>query len=450
MAYFFPVIISITLFFSLNSVHASSLLPAPDFRIWSPNNSGGWNINYGSNSSGGSSSGNVQVLSGGTQVRLHNLWDVPSSSGKSYRVPLSHTSTVDLLKVGSALGSIARKLSPVGMAIGTAAYICSETNICDIDGLWTIPGTLDPNDYPTTTPIQSYCTSGFCSGQYDTRAPTASESCRIAAEVAKLWGNNRTGSAISSTQCEVRNATTNDVVTAGPIAIVASCPPKYSNSGGQCVLTESNESRTPTTQDWDDAEATLNQPASTQHIIDNGGYVPADSSSPPLLENAPITQPIGTTTTTLYDANNNATGTQTKETTLTITDGATLDAPNQITYNETTVTNNYDLSNNLIDRTVTDTSAPPPAPPEIGDIEIEFDSVPENELEEYETPDMDDWTSWGSGACPPPISINTNHWNGVLDTQPMCDFAEGINPFVLLFAALISAYIVAGIRTSGH
>lgn len=444
MAYFFPVILFISLFFSLNPVY-SAVLDSPAHRVFVQDSNGNWKTLRGA-------SGNLSIQSGnlGNSVTQVSRLPIPASNGKTYSVDVSRTANVDLLKVGSALGSLARKLSPVGMAIGTAAYICSETNICDIDGLWTIPGALDPNDYPTTTPIQSYCTSGSCSGQYDTRAPTPSESCRIAAEVAKLWANNRVGSAISDTECEVRYADTNNLLLIAPIAIVPSCPPKYSNTGGQCVLTESNESRTPTTQDWDTAESALNQPASTDHVINNGGDVPVDVTTPPTIDNAPISQPIGSTTSTLYDANNNATGTQTKETTLNVTDGATSNAPNQITYNETTIINNYDLNNNLIDSTVTETSAPPPEPPEIGDIEIEFDSVPENELEEYETPDMEDWTSWGSGSCPPPISINTNHWNGVLDTQPMCDFAEGINPFVLLFAALISAYIVAGIRTSGH
>lgn len=431
MAYFFPVILFITLFFSQNSVYSSSLLTAPDFRIWSPDGSGGWNINYGSKSTGGTVSGNAQVLSGGTQLRHHNLWDIPSSNGKSYRVPLSHTSVVDVSKVGSRLGSLARLLSPVGMAIGTAAYICTETNICDNAGEWffneqqTIPSDNDPGwCYGGTLTFKACieqsgpCGYGYLGGPLN----------RKCSDGVKLSS--------SSWSFKVYDSLNQFIST---ITVTRSSP-----------WTPSGEFRPLEQSDWDAAESALNQPASTEHIINNGGTVPADSSSPPSLDGAPVSQPIGTTTTTLYDANNNATGTQTKETTLTITDGATLDAPNQIIYNETTVINNYDLSNNLIDRTVVDTSAPPPAPPEIGDIEIEFDSVSENELEEYETPDMDDWTSWGSGSCPPPISINTNHWNGVLDTQPMCDFAEGINPFVLLFAALISAYIVAGIRTSGH
>ncbi len=152
---------------------------------------------------------------------------------------------------------------------------------------------------------------------------------------------------------------------------------------------------------------------------------------------------------TIYDANNNATGTQTKETTISITEGGSSDNYNQITFNETTIINNYDLNNNLTDSTVTDTSAPPPAPPELPDIEIEFDSVPDRDLEEEEIDEMEDWESWGTGTCPPPISINTNHWQGELDTAPICDFAEGINPFVLLIAAVFSAYIVAGIRSTG-
>ncbi len=422
----------------------SAVLDSPSHRVFAQDSNGNWKTLR-------SSAGNLSIQSGngGNSVTQVSRLPIPASNGKSYPLEISRTATVDLLKVGSALGSIARKLSPVGMAIGTAAYICSETNICDIDGLWTIPATLDPNDYPTTTPIQSYCTSGMCSGQYDTRAPTASESCRIAAEVVKLWGNNRTGSAISSTECEVRNTDTNSILTTGTIAIVASCPPKYSNSGGQCVLTESNESRTPIQADWDAAESALNQPASTDHVLNNGGDVPVDVTTPPTIDNAPISQPIGTTTSTIYDANNNATGTQTKETTLTVTDGATSNAPNQITYNETTIINNYDLNNNLIDSTVTETSAPPPASPESPDIDYQFkfDEVSDNDLQEYEFPAVFSQDSWGSGSCPADRSVSYSHGNLELTYQPVCEFAEGIKPAVLVIAGLAAMFIVSGVRT---
>lgn len=444
MAYFFPVILFITLFFSQNSVYSSSLLTAPDFRIWSPDGSGGWNINYGSKSTGGTVSGNAQVLSGGTQLRHHNLWDIPSSNGKSYRVPLSHTSVVDVSKVGSRLGSLARLLSPVGMAIGTAAYICTETSICDQAGEWLFSPSSEFDIFDSNPSCSSVSSWPSISVHTNTSWHVSSPDTLVEATSFCPW-TDTSGSLPVNSAFFLYKDNCSFCSSGSSLVYVRTTAGAMPN--GQLP---SGDSRTPTQADWEAAEQILNQPASTEHIINNGGTVPADSSSPPSLDGAPVSQPIGTTTTTLYDANNNATGTQTKETTLTITDGATLDAPNQITYNETTVINNYDLSNNLIDRTVVDTSAPPPAPPEIGDIEIEFDSVSENELEEYETPDMDDWTSWGSGSCPPPISINTNNWNGTLDTQPMCDFAEGINPFVLLFAALISAYIVAGIRTSGH
>lgn len=434
MAYFFPVILFITLFFSLNSVH-SAVIDSPAHRVFAQDSNGNWKTLR-------SAAGNLSIQSGnlGNSVTQVSRLPIPASNGKTYSVDVSRTANVDLLKVGSALGSLARKLSPVGMAIGTAAYICSETNICDIDGIWTKSGDPQYDGYPPVTDGISYYPNGW---QHVTGyQPTQSLACS-ALQSSGVYGSTTITYDSGANKCIGTGVAVN-------VLFVGTCAAGYTLINGQCHLDESNQSRIATEQDWQSAESALNQPASTDHVINNGGDVPVDVSTPPTIDNAPISQPIGTTTSTTYDANNNATGTQTKETTLTVTDGATSNAPNQITYNETTIINNYDLNNNLIDSTVTETSAPPPEPPEIGDIEIEFDSVSENELEEYETPDMDDWTSWGSGSCPPPISINTNNWNGVLDTQPMCDFAEGINPFVLLFAALISAYIVAGIRTSGH
>jgi hypothetical protein len=425
----------------------SAVLDAPEFRVFTQDSNGNWKTVRGAN-------GNISIQSGnlGNSVTQVSRLPVPASNGKSYPLEISRTATVDLLKVGSALGSLARKLSPVGMAIGTAAYICSETNICDEAGKWVIPADPQYSDYPSSYPSSDGRWSpGSSSGlTYPTPAAACSDSGRpysnpaLYEQKSPVFVNN------NNYNCEVKRISDNATLFNGSTVRTANvCPTGYTLNDGTCVFGGNTESVEPDQAQWDAAEAALNQPASTDHVINNGGDVPVDVSTPPAINNTPISQPIGTTTSTTYDANNNATGTQTKETTLTVTDGATSNAPNQITYNETTIINNYDLNNNLIDSTVTETSAPPPAPPEAPDIDYQFkfDEVSDNDLQDYEFPAVFSQDSWGSGSCPADRSVSYSHGNLELTYQPVCEFAEGIKPAVLVIAGLAAMFIVSGVRT---
>ena len=412
----------------------SAVLDAPEFRVFTQDSNGNWKTVRGAN-------GNISIQSGnlGNSVTQVSRLPVPASNGKSYPLEISRTATVDLLKVGSALGSLARKLTPVGIALGTASYICQETNICDIDGIWTKAGDPQYDGYPPVTDGISYFPNGW---QHVTgNQPTQSLACS-ALQAAGVYGSTTITYDSGVNKCVGTGVSVS-------VLFVGSCAAGYTLVNGQCHLDESNQSRPATQQDWETAESALNQPASTDHVLNNGGDVPIDVSTPPTINNAPISQPIGSTTSTIYDANNNATGTQTKETTLTVTDGATSNAPNQITYNETTIINNYDLNNNLIDSTVTETSAPPPAPPEAPDIDYQFkfDQVSDNDLQDYEFPAVFSQDSWGSGSCPADRSLSYSHGNLELTYQPVCQFAEGIKPAVLVIAGLAAMFIVSGVRT---
>lgn len=59
-----------------------------------------------------------------------------------------------------------------------------------------------------------------------------------------------------------------------------------------------------------------------------------------------------------------------------------------------------------------------------------------------------DYESWGDGVCPLPIQIQTSFNTFTVPTEPICDFAEGARPIILMLAGLTAMFIIAGIRNA--
>ncbi len=200
------------------------------------------------------------------------------------------------------------------------------------------------------------------------------------------------------------------------------------------------ETRTPTETDWANAEPKLNVDGAIAPIIIGGGSVKIDV---PTFQ--PIQQPIGTTTTTLKDSAGNVTGTETTTTTLNITNASTSTVVNNYNVTETTVTTTYNNSNQVTGSTSTNSDAPPKTPDTKPPI-IEFDQVPDSNLQTAEVPGTFTTNSWGGGTCPPDTTINYKYGTLTYDMQPACDFASGIQPVTLVLAAVIAAYLISGVR----
>jgi len=393
---------------------------APNHRVFAQDSNGSWKTLNSANGRLSIQSGNM-----GNSVTQVSRLPIPASNGQSYPVDVARTSAVDIAKIGGALGALARRLTPIGMAIGTAAYICQETNICDEAGQWMIPADPEYSGYPSTYPAsEGRWSPGSSSGlTYPTPAAACQDSGRPFGDKSLYQFKEVQMVNASNGNCYVTRISDGATLfNSSTVRTINQCPTGYTNSGGNCIFNGTTESRTPTETDWEAAEQALNKPQSTDHVINNGGEVPIESSNPPYVHspstassppgsNSPVQQPLGTTTTTTYDANNNATGTQTKETTISITEGGTSNNYNQITINETTIINNYDLNNNLIDSTVTDTSVQPPAPPESPDVDyrIRIDDVSDVDLEEYEFPAVFSQDSWGTGSCPADRSVSYSY-----------------------------------------
>lgn len=371
----------------------------------------------------------------GNRASVPFQFNVPS--GQSV-VPVSgvRESNLSLNRIGKAATNFAKKVGPIGAGVAVAGLVCDLSNICDDgnDG-WIIPSEFsDPNAYPQSTELGYwyYVTPANGGGQ------TLPAACSVAVSA---LGAGYTG----HTEGEICKLSFNGILSnnAVPAFIPGSCSSHYLNTGSSCDLQESTESSVPTDQNWTDAETALNDEQFIQPLFDAGAELPVDQPDP----FPPVNTITGSTTKTIRDGDGNIIGTEVTENTLTLSDVSSPDSPNLVDVTETKKVTTYDINNNITN-TETSVSNPPPIEPptEEQDQDIEFDDMAENELEEYEIPEINDFSSWGSGTCPPPIDIVTTHWNGQIDTQPICTYAEGLKPFVLLIAALSSAFIVSGSR----
>jgi len=353
---------------------------------------------------------------------------------------VTRSATVDVARVGKAFAKFAIASGPVGMALNIAQLACDLSSICNQAGQWMMNAPYDPTLYPDqTASIESFCTSGICSGANDTRAGSASQSCKTAAEVKQFWGSGKKGIAISATSCEVRDSSTNSVVLTSPITKVAGCPPLYVPSGSVCQFTGNNDSAPATQADWDSKESQLNDARFVPELVSKGADVPVNV---PTIVGTP-SKVLSDETTPTKDPQGNVTGSRRTTTTGELSDGASADHPSGGSYQEKTTVINYDINNTVINSTTTTTTQ---QQPEKQSFEIKFDEVPPATAQTYEVPNTFASTSWGTGQCPPDVQVNTKNVDFAIPTQPICDTATMVNPFMLMLSTLIGIYIIAGVR----
>ncbi len=354
----------------------------------------------------------------GSNVKL-TLEPTFNTSKGQFPVPIEKNLPVDLAnnRLGKAATGLLKALPGIGTAIALAELACDLAQICWNNGSGGF----------------QYSPSGTYQDQFD--------SC----EAATGWP--------SGTQPECNNARNNNPGTLywfrspAPGVVVTSCTlaatvgwfhaaAAYKN----CSNPPSGEPRTPTETDWTNAEPKLNVEGAITPLLNSGGQLPIQV---PTFN--PISKPIGTTTTTLKDASGNVTGTQTTETTLNITNASTSSVVNNYNVTETTITTTYNNSNQVTGTTTTAGDAPPKTPDTKPPI-IEFDQVPDSNLQTVEVPGTFTTSSWGGGTCPPDTTINYKYGTLTYDMQPACDFASGIQPVTLVLASVIAAFLLSGVR----
>lgn len=385
---------------------------------------------------------NSSAVLSGNNLALTEKVNIPTSKG-IFSVELQRTAAVDVSRVGRAVGVAARALGPVGIGLAAADAICSLTSICNQAGQWLMNPSHDPALYPSqTNSVESYCTAGMCSGESDTRAPTAAASCKKAVQEVKLWGPGYHYNLLSETGCQVLRDSDNSSLLVTTIEKRAGCPPLYIQAGSICTFTGSNQATTPTESDWANKENLLNDLQFVGTLLEK--FYPVPVQAPSIT--TPQKFPIGNQTTTLKDGNGNTTGTQTTTTEAEITTPSAAEnpsgSPSVIRITETSITNNYNINNELTSSTTTTTGGT--EKPQQQSYEIEIDNVNPDTLQEKPVSFPFDTNSWGSGSCPADRTVNYHYGSLNLTFQPACDFAVGIKPIVLILAGFVAMYIISG------
>lgn len=348
------------------------------------------------------------------------------------------TANVNTARLGSAMVGLAKKAGPVGMTLTAATLVCELTNICNQAGEWIFNNPYsNSTDYPPSTAVGFYITGGM----NGTQAPSQSLSCSLAAGK-QLAGSTTT--LINPTTCEEK---TSAGVFFRNIAVYwvgsGSCLEHYSLVGSNCVLTESATTGAPSATDWNNAAPKLNDDRVTPHLIEADEPLPTDSV--PTLTPGQKKQ-LGLDSAPTKDSNGNVTGREDTVTEIEPVDAGTSDNPGRVIIKETKTTIKYDNSNTQISSTTNTSYTSQPESNQPSGFSISFDTVPEATLQTYNVPNTFGTSSWGSGSCPPMIDVPTSKMTIHIPTQPVCDMAVMINPFVLLISSLISIYIVAGVR----
>ncbi len=321
--------------------------------------------------------------------------------------------------VGKAATGLLKSLPAIGTAITLVELACDLAQICwneDSDGFEYIPAGTYPNQY------------GSCEEAIGWPSGTNTDCNNVR--------NNNPGTIYWFRSPDYDSTfMSQNCVLAGTVGWT------YAAAGWKnCSNPPSGDPRTPSETDWTNAEPKLNVDGAIAPIIIGGGSVKIDV---PTFQ--PIQQPIATTTTTLKDSAGNVTGTETTTTTLNITNASTSTVVNNYNVTETTVTTTYNNSNQVTGSTSTNSDAPPKTPDTKPPI-IEFDQVPDSNLQTAEVPGTFTTNSWGGGTCPPDTTINYKYGTLTYDMQPACDFASGIQPVTLVLAAVIAAYLISGVR----
>jgi hypothetical protein len=340
------------------------------------------------------------------------------TTGRAHNVPVVRTASVDVPRVGSAVSKFAKALGPVAVGVAVGELICELSDICDNAGEWFFG-----------TPSTDLQTFGSC-------------------ETVALGEFAHYVNPANGTLFEYQRITQCDTVPAG-WGLASNCPASTPSCfQGDRLLQKATANGTPpdfraaTDQDWIDAEPVLSDPQFVQPLFDGGEDLPVlqPDSFPP------VNTVTGEKTTTLKDGAGNTIGTQTETTTITLTDNSTVDSPNNFDIKEEKTVTNFDINNNITDQSTTINEAPPSEAPAEDD--VTFDEVSDTILEEKVITAPLNTTSWGGGTCPAPIAMNTSVGNFEFDTQPFCDFAEALKPFILIVASILGAFIILRARKS--
>jgi hypothetical protein len=345
---------------------------------------------------------------------------VPTSKG-TFEFPISKTANVDTARLGGKVASFAKRVGPLGMALTAADLVCSLSNICNQSGNF------------------MYVQQGSFSGTYP--------SC----EAAVGWTSTPTYGSCQDIRTLNPNKTLHwwrapgEAPTDGGCTLVGTTGYAYAARGYTCTNAPTT-SRTVTDADWTTAATKLNDDRFTPHLIDDGLEALPISGIPTLP--AGQSKNVGQQSQPVRDSAGNVIGRDDSVTTIEAVDAATAEAPGRVIVKETTTTTRYDTNNTVINTTTATNYTAQPVESKPTNYEIKYDQVAPAELSTYQIPNTFNNTSWGSGTCPADITVVTSIKTFAIPSQPICNAADMLKPFVLLLSTITGIFIISGVRAS--
>ncbi len=365
----------------------------------------------------------------GRYINATSKADYTASNGRTYQIMIEKIGEIDGAKVGKAVGRMARVLGPVALGLEVMNLVCELSDICKKS---------DANDweyYKDGISATDAEATGWCSQD---RTVTL----KVCMEQYSNCGFERLGGT-SNLKCTNFHLHPNSNL---------SLLYDIQNSAGSTIAMNQTKSRLspfddipaqtriPTDEDWMTAETKLNDPRFDEPLLVNGQPVPL-ANLPIFGNNPPIK--LEESDTVNKDDQGNVTGTTHRTRELQLSDGATASKPGAVNGTEIETKTDYNSSGTPTGTsTKTDTSPPPEKP-----FTISFDAVDDVPLEQQTiTANLQPSQSWGEGACPGNVTVNTHYGAFTFDYQPTCDFASAIRPAVIFMASISALFIVTGYR----
>jgi hypothetical protein len=423
MAHFLRALI---LFFILlhNQAHAIGEPGSVDLAGWSKGADGTYTKAFGGST--------VSLTSAPKGITTTSTALVPTSKG-TFEFPISKTANVDTARLGGKVASFAKRVGPLGMALTAADLVCSLSTICNDAGQWMIKGSSLPGDPISLTIGGSWWTSAG-GASFTSSGAAGSQQCL----------NNIAG---GGGQLEVITRTSNqylfDVYCYRPIDNLHNV---YGGAISTNAAVPATQSHAPTSSEWTTATTKLNDDRFTPHLLEDGQEDLPVSGLPTLP--AGQFKNIGQQSQPVRDSSGNVTGRDDSVTKIEPVDAATAEAPGRVIIKETTTTTRYDNSNTVINTSTSTNYTAQPLESKPQNYEIKYDQVAPAELSTYQIPNTFNNTSWGSGTCPPDITVVTSIKTFAIPSQPICTAADMLKPFVLLLSTITGIFIISGVRSS--
>lgn len=330
------------------------------------------------------------------------------------------TITPNVARVAGAVVSLARLSGPVGLGLTLLPILCAETTICQ------------SASNPSQLTIQT-----ATGGQYLSDSPAP-----VYPSPQAICDAKKPGSSF------VQSWAIDESYNGGPTHIHGGCIFQGGNYQSVIYIMGTRILGVGTPSEADLTAATTKLAAATNRAAEL--IAGLQGLGQPVPIDKPVLSPVSATTPSETTVNRDSAGsivnTTTTNTTTNISPVTNTSTTNTVNVTQTTNTTTTGPTGAVT--STTQKSAEPPKPPD--DPEIGFDDVPDVNLERQELPlNMAAPSSWGEGACPPDPSVSVMGHPVAVPVHVVCDYMVGVRGAVIALFALISAYIVIGVKFEG-